>query len=314
MTVRHRGHGARPSVAVDLAIPFFREEEEELVVLRNNRTADGETKVIEVQHRDSAGKEVASVHRAVANELVNCPMVLIAAGLQVHSKLPTRRAGILGHVSGGDDVNFRDRIHARHGNSCAVSAGTRRGRSVNQQIVRFSRQSINLCALRSEKAHGLEAVEGKALDDARLEAEEADEVAPVDRQVRHLRRVDCPGHTGIRGLNLHGRSLDLDCLCDLTYFHRAGHLHGSRGVKVYPFVFTCFKPLLLRPHVVVASGKVGKHEVPRRVRGGLRCLLSSSICCCDRSVGNDCSGGVGNDPGYRSKYRRLRPGRQRCQK
>src|SRR5208283_1277895 len=80
-TVVSSRHGTHPRAAANLFVPFFRKEEIKLVVIGNDRATDGTPKVIEIQHRDRAGEEVAGIQGSVADKLIKSSMVLVTAGL-----------------------------------------------------------------------------------------------------------------------------------------------------------------------------------------------------------------------------------------
>ena len=79
-TIGSRGYCSYLGTAAHLAVPFFRQIEIEIVLLRKYRPANGKTKIVEVQRGSGRREEIPGIHSAVADKLVDGAVVLVRTG------------------------------------------------------------------------------------------------------------------------------------------------------------------------------------------------------------------------------------------
>src|SRR6266568_3703595 len=102
------------------AIPFLRPIKEEILLVRDYRTTKVIAEIVKLQLANGGREKVARIECVVPQELITSSMIIRRTRFHGNDDLTSGAAAVFRHISGGYDVDFADRVHARSGHHGAV--------------------------------------------------------------------------------------------------------------------------------------------------------------------------------------------------
>jgi len=200
---RRGRHGERRRRRVAAPDPFFTPEEKELAAVgveaagQQHRSAEVKSPLIEAvrigavrQSRIAAAipLPLVRVERGVAVVLEAVAVELLRAALGDEPNLTRRGAAVLRPVICGEDLHLFDRVDVLRAEHRSRGARPRRDGAVNRHEVFVGARAVDAEAAVRHTV-GIERADGAAAH-ARLQRREVDRVAPVQRELLNLARLD----------------------------------------------------------------------------------------------------------------------------
>jgi len=198
----------------------------------------------------------------------------VAAALRDHADLAPAHAAVLGHVIAREDLHFLQRIDVLDPDDRAVRPRPDRRGAVDGDVVLVAAAAVDAEAAVAEV--GEVVVVEVAADDPRLEADDADRVAAVERKLLDVLRFDRLAQRDV-GLERSALRRDRHRFGDRAGFEREIERQRARCVERDVLPERLLEALQLRADVVLARRQVRERVEPRSVGDGRRLDLRLRI-------------------------------------